>query len=146
MCESPRAMYPEAFRRLRASASSSPQRGDLPPSSSGGTTGNPTDALTPLRPYGEAVREVIIHVRQAAGQRRTHHGEKGKLFSPTTTAPVLRGDEGGETEYVGGRPERCLQGCAAEHPRSPGQMQEWFRMMKEGVPAYSNFRRCGLSD
>ena len=24
-------------------------------------------------------------------------------------------------------------------PRSPGHMQEWFRMMKEGTPAYSNF-------
>ncbi|HWH68516.1 MAG TPA: hypothetical protein VNT26_03985, partial [Candidatus Sulfotelmatobacter sp.] len=24
-------------------------------------------------------------------------------------------------------------------PRSPGHMQEWFRMMKEGTPAFSNF-------
>ena len=28
-------------------------------------------------------------------------------------------------------------------PRSPGHMQEWFRMMKDGEPAYSNFDIAG---
>ncbi|MFO1498452.1 MAG: hypothetical protein U1G07_08690 [Verrucomicrobiota bacterium] len=48
---------------------------------------------------------------------------------------MLKGDE----EYVAGDKHEACKAVEQTIPRSPGHMQEWFRMMKEGTPAYSNF-------
>jgi hypothetical protein len=45
----------------------------------------------------------------------------------------------GKSEYVAGDQEATCKAVPQSIPRSPGHMQEWFRMMKEGTPAYSNF-------
>ena len=45
----------------------------------------------------------------------------------------------GKNEYVAGDQDEACKAVPQTIPRSPGHMQEWFRMMKEGTPAYSNF-------
>ena len=66
-------------------------------------------------------------------------GEKGKLFSPDDYGARFYVLLKGEEEYVNGDKHEACKAVAQTIPRSPGHMQEWFRMMKDGTPAYSNF-------
>jgi hypothetical protein len=45
----------------------------------------------------------------------------------------------GQDEFQSGDNHEACKAVPQSIPRSPGHMQEWFRMMKEGTPAYSNF-------
>jgi len=60
------------------------------------------------------------------------------LFSPDDLGArfyvKLKNDE----EYVNGGNHEACKASSNPFPVS-GHMQEWFRMMKEGTPAYSNF-------
>ena len=66
-------------------------------------------------------------------------GEKGKLFSPDDYGAQFFVAMKGQMEYIAGDQDAACKAVPQSIPRSPGHMQEWFRMMKEGVPAYSNF-------
>ena len=46
-------------------------------------------------------------------------------------------------EYVAGDQHDACKDIPQTIPRSPGHMTEWFRMMKESTPAYSNFEIAG---
>ena len=45
----------------------------------------------------------------------------------------------GQSEFVGGDVHEACKAVPQSIPRSPGHVEEWFRMMKDGTPAYSNF-------
>lgn len=45
----------------------------------------------------------------------------------------------GKSEYTSGESHEACKAVPQTIPRSIGHMQEWFRMMKDGTPAYSNF-------
>ena len=131
--------YPETFPKTSRIRFEFPQRGDLPPLKFWWYDGNPDDPLKPYRPQGEAVREIIATYDKLPGSGALIVGEKGKLFSPDDYGAQFFVALNGKNEYVAGDQVEACKAVPQTIPRSPGHMQEWFRMMKEGVPAYSNF-------
>jgi hypothetical protein len=138
-CELASRIYAETFPKTSRICFEFPQRGDLPPLKFWWYDGNPGDALKPLRPDGEAVHEVITTYDKLPTSGALIVGEKGKLFSPDDYGARFFVAMKGKSEYVAGDQEETCKAVPQTIPRSPGHMQEWFRMMKEGVPAYSNF-------
>ena len=138
-CEASSKLYPETFPKTARIRFEFPQRGDLPPLKFWWYDGNPDDPEKALRPQGEAVREIITTYEKLPGSGALIIGEKGKLFSPDDYGGQFFLAMQGKTEYVAGDQEPAAKAVPQSIPRSPGHMQEWFRMMKEGVPAYSNF-------
>jgi len=138
-CELASRMYPETFPKTSRIRFEFPQRGDLPPLKFRWYDGNPKDPLQPIRPEGEVVREVIATYDKLPGSGALIVGEKGKLFSPDDYGARFFVAMKGQAEYIPGDQDAACKAVPQTIPRSPGHMDEWFRMMKEGVPAYSNF-------
>jgi len=138
-CELASRMYPETFPKTSRIRFEFPQRGDLPPLKFWWYDGNPKDPLQPLRPEADVVHEVIATYDKLPGSGALIVGEKGKLFSPDDYGARFFVAMKGQSEYTPGDQNAACKAVPQSIPRSPGHMQEWFRMMKEGVPAYSNF-------
>ncbi len=138
-CEAASQMYPETFPKTARIRYEFPKRGDLPPLKFWWYDGNPDDPLKPFRPQGETVREIIATYDKLPGSGALIIGEKGKLFSPDDYGGRFFVALNGKSEYVAGDQDEACKAVPKTIPRSPGHMQEWFRMMKEGTPAYSNF-------
>ena len=125
--------------RPRASASSSPHREGLPPLKFWWYDGNPDDKADPSPPGGGREGNPQVDQRPPARQRRPHRWREGQgLLSRRLRRPVLRVHEWRGGVHQGNQHEAC-KAVPQTIPRSPGHMQEWFRMMKDGTPAYSNF-------
>ncbi len=138
-CELASRFYPEAFPKTSRIRFEFPEREGLPPIKFWWYDGNPTDALRPLRPDGEAVREVISTYDKLPVSGALIIGEKGKVFSPDDYGAKFFVAMKGKDEYVAGDQHEACKAVPQSIPRSPGHMEEWFRMMKDGTPAYSNF-------
>ena len=132
-------LYPETFPKTSRIRYEFPEREGLPPLKFWWYDGNPGDALKPLRPEADVVREVITTYDKLPGSGALIVGEKGKLFSPDDYGARFFVAMKGKNEYVAGDQDEACKAVPQTIPRSPGHMQEWFRMMKEGVPSYSNF-------
>jgi len=132
-------LYPETFPKTSRIRYEFPEREGLPPLKFWWYDGNPDDALKPLRPEANVVREVIATEDKLPGSGALIVGEKGKVFSPDDYGARFFVVMKGKTEYVPGDQDEACKAVPKSIPRSPGHMQEWFRMMKEGTPSYSNF-------
>ena len=138
-CEMASRMYPEAFPKTSRIRFEFPQRGDLPPLKFWWYDGNPGDAFKPVRPPFEVVREVVNTYEKLPPSGALIVGDKGKLFSENDYGAQFFLAMKGKNEYLPGDQDEACKAVPQSIPRSPGHMQEWFRMMKEGVPSYSNF-------
>ncbi len=138
-CELASRLYPETFPKTSRIRFEFPQRGDLPPLKFWWYDGKPGDVLTPLRPQGEAVQEILATYDKLPASGALIVGEKGKVFSPDDYGARFFVALNGKSEYVAGDQDETCKAVPQTIPRSPGHMQEWFRMMQENVPAYSNF-------
>jgi hypothetical protein len=136
LCSRP---YPETFPKTSRIRYEFPEREGLPPLKFWWYDGNPGDPLKPLRPEADVVREVIATYDKLPGSGALIVGEKGKVFSPDDYGSRFFVAMKGKSEYVPGEQDEACKAVPQSIPRSPGHMQEWFRMMKEGVPSYSNF-------
>lgn len=138
-CELASRVYPETFPKTARIRFEFPEREGLPPLKFWWYDGNPTDALKPIRPDASVTKDIVSLMGKLPGSGALIVGEKGNLFSPDDYGSrfytMLKGDE----EYVAGDKHEACKAVEQTIPRSPGHMQEWFRMMKEGTPAYSNF-------
>lgn len=138
-CEVASRIYPETFPKTSRIRFEFPEREGFPPLKFWWYDGNPTDALKPLRPDAGLTKEIVALMGRVPRSGALIIGEKGNLFSPDDYGArfyvLLKGDE----EYVTSDKHEACQAVEQTIPRSPGHMQEWFQMMKEGVPAYSNF-------
>jgi Oxidoreductase family, NAD-binding Rossmann fold/Oxidoreductase family, C-terminal alpha/beta domain len=132
-------LYPETFPKTSRIRYEFPEREGLPPLKFWWYDGNPDDALKPLRPEANVVREVIATYDKLPVSGALIVGEKGKLFSPDDYGERFFVAMKGKSEYVSGEQDEACKAVPKTIPRSPGHMQEWFRMMKEGTPSYSNF-------
>jgi len=131
--------YPETFPKTSRIRFEFPERDGLPPLKFWWYDGNPDDALKPLRPHAEAAREIIATEGKLPGSGALIIGEKGKLYSPDDYGARFYLAMKGEEEFKSGDKHDAAKDVPQSIPRSPGHMQEWFRMMKDGTPAYSNF-------
>ncbi len=131
--------YPETFPKTSRIRFEFPERDGLPPLKFWWYDGNPGDALKPLRPDAEVAKEIITMMGKLPGSGALIVGDKGKLFSPDDYGAQFYVALKGQDDFVSGDKHEACKAITQSIPRSPGHMQEWFRMMKEGTPAYSNF-------
>lgn len=138
-CEIASRIYPETFPKTARIRYEFPEREGLPPLKFWWYDGNPGDALKPLRPGADAAKEVIATMGNLPESGALIIGEKGKLFSPDDYGERFFLAMKGQDEFTPGDRHDAAKAVPQTIPRSPGHMQEWFRMIKEGTPAYSNF-------
>jgi len=131
--------YPETYPKTSRIRFEFPEREGLPPLKFWWYDGNPGDPLKPLRPDAEIVKEIITSFGKLPGSGCLIIGEKGKLFSPDDYGAQFYICMNDEQEFKNGLNHEACKNIPQSIPRSPGHDQEWFRMMKEGTPAYSNF-------
>ena len=70
-------------------------------------------------------------------------GEKGVFFSPDDYGGKFFIQLKDEKTFTDGNEHEAAKAIPQSIPRSPGHNQEWFDMMKNGTPAYSNFEIAG---
>ncbi|HOW63712.1 MAG TPA: Gfo/Idh/MocA family oxidoreductase [Candidatus Paceibacterota bacterium] len=148
-CELASRVYPETFPETSRIRFEFPEREGLPPLKFWWYDGNPSgtpvppgagkrEKIKPLRPDAGICKEIIA-MDNMPGSGALIVGEKGKIFSPDDYGAqfymILKGEEG----FMSGDKHEACKAIPQSIPRSPGHMQEWFRMMKEGTPSYSNF-------
>lgn len=138
-CELASLIYPETFPKTSRIRFEFPEREGLVPLKFWWYDGNPTDPLQPLRPGTDALHEVLGMYDKLPGSGALLIGEKGKLFSPDDYGAKFFLAMNGEKDFIPGDEHEAARAVPQSIPRSPGHMEEWFRMMKEGTPAYSNF-------
>jgi hypothetical protein len=138
-CELASRMYPETFPKTSRIRFEFPEREGLPPLKFWWYDGNPQEAFKPIRPPVEAVKEIISTMGKLPEAGALVVGEKGKLFSPDDYGTQFFVAMKGQDEMLAGTNQEACKAVPQSIPRSPGHMQEWFRMMKERTPAYSNF-------
>ncbi len=139
-------IYPETFPKTSRIRYEFPEREGLPPLKFWWYDGNPGDKGTPpLRPEGDTVKEILSSIKETLpSSGALIIGEKGKLFSPDDYGAqffvCLKGEEG----YTNGKQHEACKAVPVTIPRLPAagdkeHQGEWFRMMRDGTPSYSNF-------
>jgi hypothetical protein len=131
--------YPETFPKTSRIRFEFPERDGLPPLKFWWYDGNPGDALKPLRPEPDLVKEIIGSRGKLPGSGCLVVGEKGKIFSPDDYGSQFYVMMKDEQDYKSGRDHEACKEVPQTIPRSPGHDKEWFDMIKGGAPAYSNF-------
>ena len=63
-------------------------------------------------------------------------GERGKLFAPDDNGARFLVAMKDQDLYVAGDKHEAALAVPQSIPRSPGHVQEWFRMMKDGTPLF----------
>ena len=138
-CEMASRIYTETFPKTSRIRFEFPEREGLPPLKFWWYDGNPGDAFKPLRPESDTLREIMLTHEKLPRSGALIIGEKGKLFSPDDYGAKFFLAMKGEDKFVPGENHDACKDVPQTIPRSPGHMDEWFRMMKDGTPAYSNF-------
>ncbi len=123
-----------------------PEREGLPPLKFWWYDGNPDDALKPLRPDAEVVKEIVATHGKLPGSGAWSSATRARCSRPTTTAPGSIVAMKGKKEYMAGDKHEACKAVPQTIPRSPGHMQEWFRMMKEGDARLLELRHRRLPD
>jgi len=138
-CEMTSRPYAETYAKTTRIRFEFPEREGLPPAKFWWYDGNPDDPLRPMRPDGPAIREILNTYDSLPTSGALVIGDKGKVFSPDDYGAQFLVCMNGKNDYVAGDKDEACNAVPQTIPRSPGHMQEWFRMMKDGTPAYSNF-------
>ncbi len=142
-CEMASRIYPETYPKTSRIRFEFPERGGLPPLKFWWYDGKPDPSHMPLRPYPEIVRDVIAMESKFPVSGCLIIGEKGQLFSPDDYGSKFFLKLEGEKAFTDGAKHEATAAIEQTIPRSPGHNQEWFDMMKNGTPAYSNFEIAG---
>jgi hypothetical protein len=143
-------LYPETFPRSSRIRYEFPERDGLPPCKFWWYDGHPdTDSPNgfnnPLRPSADITKEIVEMRGKLPISGALLIGEKGKIFSPDdygSTFYVMMKDE---KKYMGGAKHEAVRNVPQTIPRAPGKGDdqamkiEWFNMIKDGTPSYSNF-------
>ncbi len=148
--------YSESYPKSSRIRFDFPEREGLPPLKFWWYDGNPATAdLAPLRPSADIVREIVNMQDKLPGSGALIIGEKGKIFSPSDYGEkfylAMKGQEmtpGDQHEACKGVPMTIPRIEPLANARDGGSltqrhMSEWFKMMKDGTPSYSNFEIAG---
>ena len=138
-CEVASRIYPETFPKTSRIRFEFPERDGLPPLKFWWYDGNPGDSIDPLRPNANKTKGIVWLLDNLPGSGALIIGEKGQVFSPDDYGSQFFVAMNEDNDFIPGNEHPACQAVPQSIPRSPGHMQEWFAMMKEGVPAYSNF-------
>jgi hypothetical protein len=139
-CEETSALHSETFPKTSRIRFEFPEREGLAPLKFWWYDGNPADKSTPaLRPPPEVTKDLIEMYEKLPEGGFLLVGDKGKLFSPNDYGGDSMLMLAGEKSYSATEKHEAARAVPQTIPRSPGHNEEWFRMMRDGTPAYSNF-------
>jgi len=145
-CEMASRVYPETFPLTSRIRFEFPEREGLPPCKFWWYDGDPRVAFKPIRPDAEITKEIVTTMGQLPTSGALIIGDKGKLFSPDDYGARFFVAMKGQEEFVASDKHDACKAVPVTIPRNEGdrdgdhrQKAEWFRMMKEGTPSYSNF-------
>ncbi|WP_226895466.1 Gfo/Idh/MocA family protein [Luteolibacter marinus] len=138
-CEMASRIYSETYPLSSRIRFEFPEREGLPPLKFWWYDGSPGGDFKPLRPYPEIVKDVVALNGNMPASGCLIIGEKGSLFSPDDYGSQFFLQLKGEKGFTKGDDHEAAKAVPQSIPRSPGHNQEWFDMMKDGTPAYSNF-------
>ncbi|MEO5912713.1 MAG: Gfo/Idh/MocA family oxidoreductase [Luteolibacter sp.] len=142
-CEMASRIYPETYPLTSRIRFEFPERDGLPPVKFWWYDGSPGAAEKPLRPYPDIVRSVAALGGNFPASGCLVIGEKGQVFSPDDYGSKFLIQLEGEPGFSEAAKHEAVIAIPQSIPRSPGHNQEWFDMMKNGTPAYSNFEIAG---
>lgn len=142
-CEMASRFYPETYPKSSRIRFEFPEREGLPPLKFWWYDGAPKGDIAPLRPYPDIVRDIVNMRSKLPDSGALIIGEKGQLFSPDDYGSMFFVKLKGENTFTNGTKHEAAMAVPQTIPRSPGHNQEWFNMMKDGTPAYSNFEIAG---
>lgn len=139
-CEETSKLFNETFPKTSRIRFEFPEREGMVPLKFYWYDGNPSDKeIKPLRPRADLVKEIVEMGDKLPGSGCLLVGDKGKLFSPDDYGSQFYVMVGDDKEYKNGDKHEAAKPIPQTIPRSPGHNEEWFRMMRDGTPAYSNF-------
>jgi hypothetical protein len=142
-CEEASELHPETYPKTSRIRFEFPEREGLPPLKFWWYDGNPEDPYKPftppLRPPPELTKDLAEMYGKVPNEGVLLVGDKGKLFSPDNYGHDCKLMLEGETGYSAMEKHDAVKAVPQTIPRSPGHNEEWFRMMRDGTPAYSNF-------
>ena len=138
-CELASRVYAETFPKTTRIRFEFPERDGLPALKFWWYDGNPGGDITPLRPDADRIKEILNTQGKLPGSGALVIGEKGRFFSPDDYGANFYLAMKGEEEYKSGNNHEACKDIPQSIPRSPGHMEEWIRMIKDGTPAFSNF-------
>ena len=142
-CELASRFYPETYPLSSRIRFEFPEREGLPPLKFWWYDGAPGANFKPLRPYPNLVNSVINMSGKLPESGCLIIGENGQLFSPDDNGSQFFVKLNGEANFTEGGQHEGAKAVAQTIPRSPGHNQEWFDMIKDSTPAYSNFEIAG---
>jgi hypothetical protein len=146
-CETTSTMYPETFPKTSRIRFEFPEREGLVPLKFWWYDGDPKEKNpAPLRPGPEVTKELLDLYDKLPDSGFLLVGNKGKLFSPNDyggeSLLMLEGEKG----YTATDKHEAARAVPKTIPRLPddsnedlAHKQDWFRMMRDGTPSYSNF-------
>ncbi|MDB6079135.1 MAG: putative dehydrogenase [Akkermansiaceae bacterium] len=138
-CEMASRLYGESYPLTSRIRFEFPEREGLPPLKFWWYDGNPGADFKPLRPYPNIVKDVVTITGSMPESGCLVIGEKGAVFSPDDYGSQFLIQLHGEKGFSNAGDHEAVKAVPVTIPRSPGHNQEWFDMMKNGTPAYSNF-------
>jgi hypothetical protein len=139
-CEAASQLFTETFPKTSRIRFEFPEREGMPPVKFWWYDGNPDDkSVAPLRPNADLTKEIMEWRDKVPDSGCLLVGDKGKLFTPDDYGSQSFIVMKGEKEYQSVNNHEATRSIPQTIPRSPGHNEEWFRMMRDGTPAYSNF-------
>jgi hypothetical protein len=163
-CEETSKLYHETYPKTSRIRFEFPEREGMPPLKFWWYDGAPGDRqVKALRPPEDVTKEIAEFEGKRAKRRNNNDnnneapprlppsgcllvGDKGKVYSPDDYGSQFFVLTDGDKGFVDGNQHEAGMAVPQSIPRNEGdgdddarQKAEWFRMMKGGAPAYSNF-------
>ena len=145
-------LFPETFPRSSRIRYEFPERDGLPPCKFWWYDGNPNDPAndknafySPLRPSADLTKEIVEMRGKLPPSGALLVGDKGKVFSPDDYGSQFYVMLKDEKKYMGSGNHEAVKAVPQTIARAPGKGDdlsmklEWFRMIQDGTPSYSNF-------
>jgi hypothetical protein len=138
-CEFSSRDYPETYPLSSRIRFDFPEREGWPPLKFYWYEGNPRPEFWPIRPYPDLTKHVVASQGKLPASGALIIGDEGEFYSGDDYGSSFFLKRNDEQTYVAGNQHELCKTIPETIPRSPGHVKEWFNMMKDGTPAYSNF-------
>lgn len=138
-CEFSSRDFPETFPLSSRIRFDFPEREGWPALKFYWYEGNPRPEFWPIRPYPDLTKNVVASQGKLPASGALIIGDEGELYSGDDYGSSFFLKRNDEAAYVPGDQHELCKAIPQTIPRSPGHVKEWFDMMKDGTPAYSNF-------
>jgi hypothetical protein len=146
-CEATSQLFADTYPKTSRIRFEFPKRDGLPPLQFWWYDGNPGDKeIAALRPHDDITKEILDLKGKLPTSGALIIGDKGKVFSPDDYGASFFVMTKGETKFVSAKEHEACKAVPVTIPRNEGdggtdqrQKAEWFRMIRGGAPAYSNF-------